>query len=75
MQLLPQPNLGYFYLDMAKVRTELFKLSEANTDPIPPEAKAILNSLEALALTVSLPDQTTSQFDLVLTVKSEKSPQ
>lgn len=58
---LPQKNFGYFYFDMAKA-TEAFK----HYTELPPETRAILDSIRGIGATTTLKDNSTSELDLLL---------
>ncbi|MGK7885466.1 MAG: DUF3352 domain-containing protein [Crocosphaera sp.] len=64
---LPSQNLGYFYLDFAQLNQQLEGLPGGT---IPPETKPILESIKGLGMTVSFPNDSTSQFDAVLSIDS-----
>ena len=59
--------MGYFYLDFAQVTQQLEGLPGGT---IPPESKLILESIKGLGMTVSFPNDSTSQFDAVLSIES-----
>ncbi|MGK7940312.1 MAG: DUF3352 domain-containing protein [Crocosphaera sp.] len=66
--MLPSDNLGYFYVNFSTIFQQL------NTLPgnvIPPENKAILESIEGLGMTATFTNKSRSQLDLVLSIKSE----
>lgn len=67
---LPQPNAGYFYLDMDKTMSLL--ASKPLSSAIDPEATAMLNSIRGIAMTASNPDKTTSQMELLVALKQRK---
>ncbi|MEA5535591.1 DUF3352 domain-containing protein [Crocosphaera sp. XPORK-15E] len=67
--LLPNNNLGYFYVDINQVYTQFKAFSGS---PVDPESQAIIESIQGLGMTVTFPNKTTSQLDLVLSIKSEK---
>jgi hypothetical protein len=67
---LPQPNAGYFYLDMDKTMSLL--ASKPLNSAIDPEATAILNSIRGIGITASNPDKTTSQMELLVALKQRK---
>lgn len=68
---LPQPNQGYFYLDMEKTSTVVNNLTQAAGTPLPPEANAILNSVKAIGATANWPDKTTSQVEILFSLKKK----
>ncbi len=65
---LPSNNLGYGYLDIEK--TTMF-LNALPISTITPGAKTIINSVQGLGMTVTQPDQLTSQLDVVLSLISD----
>jgi Protein of unknown function (DUF3352) len=65
---LPKPNGGYFYLDMEKVMPLIEKVS-AQASPMPPESKAILSSIRGIGATASNPNTSTSQMEMILSLK------
>ncbi len=65
--LLPSQNLGYFYVDFSQITKQLEGLPGAT---IPSESKPILQSIKGLGMTVSFPNDSTSQFDAVLSIES-----
>lgn len=67
---LPQPNAGYFYLDMDKTMSLL--ASKPLNSAIDPEATAMLNSIRGIGIAASNPDKTTSQMELLVTLKQRK---
>lgn len=70
---LPPNNLGYFYVDIEKAMVEVNKFSQLQGMAIPPETNAVVNSMQGLALTVTMPDKSTSQLDLSLSLKPNGS--
>ncbi|WP_013321921.1 DUF3352 domain-containing protein [Gloeothece verrucosa] len=69
---LPKNNFGYFYLDLNQMVTEFTKVAQMQGMTPNPDTMTVLNSLEGLALTATMPDKTTSEFDLLLTFKSRQ---
>jgi hypothetical protein len=65
---LQKPNAGYFYLDMDKTASLINKFATPS-QPISPEANAILNSIHGFAVTINSPDQSTSQMEMLLALK------
>lgn len=65
--LLPSDNLGYFYIDIEQMANQFRAFSGGAVDA---KSEAILSSLQGLGLTATLPDKSTSQLDLVLSIKS-----
>lgn len=66
--LLPSQNLGYFYVDFSQISQQLNQLPG---ETIPPKSKPIVESIQGLGITVSFPDNSTSQFDAVLSLPSQ----
>ncbi|QLE58253.1 DUF3352 domain-containing protein [Nostoc sp. TCL26-01] len=65
---LQKPNGGYFYLDMDKTMSIVNTLA-ARSQPIPPEANAILSSIRGLGVTANSPDKSNSQLEMLLALK------
>lgn len=65
---LQKPNAGYFYLDMDKTASLINKFATPS-QPIAPEANAILNSIHGFAVTINSPDKSTSQMEMLLALK------
>ncbi len=71
---LPKPNAGYFYIDMDKTMSLVNRFaSQAPNNTLPPETSAILNSIRGIAITVTGPDRSTSQLDLLLALKPKSA--
>ena len=66
---LPEKNFGYFYLDMEKAMTTLDNLPSAPNSSIPTETKVILDSIQGIAATSTMSDQSTAELDLLLQLK------
>ncbi len=64
---LPKPNAGYFYLDMDK--TVALINANAQAVYITPEAKAILASIRGIGMSASSPNDSTSEFEMLLALK------
>ncbi|HAC62432.1 MAG TPA: hypothetical protein DCF68_02560 [Cyanothece sp. UBA12306] len=64
---LPDNNLGYGFLDIEQIIISLDGLPGTIIDP---EAKTILESIEGLGMTVTQPNKSTSQVDVILSLKS-----
>ncbi|HLP89000.1 MAG TPA: DUF3352 domain-containing protein [Nostocaceae cyanobacterium] len=62
---LQKPNAGYFYLDMNRTATLINRFAAAS-QPITPEADAVLKSIRGVAVTVNSPDKSTSQLEMLL---------
>jgi hypothetical protein len=67
---LPQSNLGYFYVDLEKLTAKINSFSQVPGSTMPLETSAMLNSMQGLAFTVTMPDATTSQMDMMLSLKT-----
>jgi hypothetical protein len=70
---LPKPNSGYFYLDMNRIMAVLERSPQAQSQPISPEAKAILNSIQGIGATATSPNKTTGQMEMVLALKPKSA--
>lgn len=71
---LPQPNQGYFYLDMEQVQALLGRSLMTQAQPLPPEAIAILSSVRGIGATTSYPEPAINRFELLLTLKPSVNP-
>ncbi len=69
---LPANNVGSLYIDMNKSLIEVFKLVPQGSN-LNPNALAFLNSLEAVAVTATIPSNTTSQMDMLIALKPANS--
>ena len=67
-QKLPNNNFGYFYLDMKQIMPIINKLPADSTD-ISPEVMTVLNSLQGIGATATMPDKSTSQLDALVLFK------
>ncbi|MTJ09032.1 DUF3352 domain-containing protein [Anabaena sp. UHCC 0204] len=65
---LQTPNSGYFYLDMDKTATIIERLA-AQSQPLPSEATAILASIRGLGVTVTSPNKSITQMEMLLSLK------
>ncbi len=63
---LPEKNFGYFYLDMKKLMAVLNNLPSAPSNYLPPESKAVLDSIRGIAATSTMGDRSTAELDLLL---------
>ncbi len=68
VQDLPKKNLGYFYLDMETIMTEISPLL-VGTDPNVDKVISVLNSITAIGGTTTIINQETSQTDMVILFK------
>ena len=67
---LPQKNLGYFYLDIEQMMSKINNFPQNGRNFISPENGEVLNSLQGLGMTTTMPDSSTSKVDLLLSFKS-----
>lgn len=65
---LPEPNQGYFYLDMDRVMVWANGYPLANMI-MPPEAKTILESIRGIGVTASWSDELTNQMEMLLALR------
>ncbi|MFM7363754.1 MAG: DUF3352 domain-containing protein [Cuspidothrix sp.] len=65
---LQTPNAGYFYLDMEKTTTIIQRLS-TQSQPLPPDATAILNSIRGLGVTFHSPNKSMTQMEMLFALK------
>jgi hypothetical protein len=68
---LQKPNAGYFYLDMDKTKTLIQRVS-AQSQPLPADATAILDSIRGVGVTVNSPSKSVTQMEMLLSLKSGK---
>ena len=69
-QRLPDSNLGYIYFNMNQTIPFLESLPQNPLQDISSEGKALLNSTQQMALTVSQPAPSFRQLDLFLSLES-----
>ncbi|MBW4519696.1 MAG: DUF3352 domain-containing protein [Scytolyngbya sp. HA4215-MV1] len=69
---LPQPNMGYFYIDMEKVMVLVNRNLAAQPNTIPPQTAAMLNSIQGIGASAFWPNKTTNHLEVVLALKSAK---
>ncbi len=69
---LQKPNGGYFYLDMDKTMTLVNKFATGES-AIDPQSKAILSSIRGVSMTATSPDKTSSQVEMLLSLKPKGS--
>jgi Protein of unknown function (DUF3352) len=67
---LPKSNYGYFYLNFEEIAQKVNYWSQTVGQPIPSEAEAFLNSITGVAFTANMPDRTTSQVDMLFSLKA-----
>ncbi|CDN10511.1 hypothetical protein RintRC_6822 [Richelia intracellularis] len=68
---LSQPNSGYFYLDMNPTLSLINRFAGRN-QPLPPEANAILSSIDGIGMAANSPDKSTSQVEFLLALKNKQ---
>lgn len=70
---LPQPNQGYFYLDVDKALSWANRyLLKVQPNLISPEATVLLNSVEGIGVTTTWPKPSTLQLEMLLALKPKK---
>ena len=69
---LPKKNLGYFYLNMVEVMNLINNLPSSQTSRLSPELKAIMDSIEGAVMTTTAVDNSTSNFEMILNLKSNE---
>jgi hypothetical protein len=70
--ILPKNNLGYFYVDLDQAANEITKIAQAQGITPDSNVMTVLDSMQGFAVTLTMPNQTTSQFDMLLALKSSK---
>ena len=71
-QALPQPNQGYFYLDLDKAMTWGSRyLLKVQPNLLAPETVVLLNATRGIGVTATWPDASTVQFDMLLALKQK----
>jgi hypothetical protein len=68
---LSQPNGGYFYIDMNQTLSLMNRFAN-KSQPIPPEANAILSSIHGIGMSANSPDKSTSQVEFLLALKNKQ---
>ncbi|MBF2064465.1 MAG: DUF3352 domain-containing protein [Calothrix sp. C42_A2020_038] len=68
---LQKPNGGYLYVDMEKTMPVINKFANA-AQPISPDTSAILNSIRGLGVTATNPDASTTQMEMLLSLKPKQ---
>jgi hypothetical protein len=66
---LPPSNLGSLYLNMSSISEIVNRLSFEAKSNISPEMSEFLNYIEGIGATVSIPNKSQSQFDLLVRFK------
>ncbi|WP_084639535.1 DUF3352 domain-containing protein [Geitlerinema sp. PCC 9228] len=67
---LPQSNVGYFYLNMDKMVSILNNIPRlSNNGGIPPETRAVLDSMNGVGVTANWQNQSTSQLEMLFSLK------
>ncbi|RUT05647.1 hypothetical protein DSM106972_036540 [Dulcicalothrix desertica PCC 7102] len=67
---LQKPNGGYFYLDMDKTMVLVNKFA-TGANAIDPQSKAFLSSIRGVSMTATSSDKTSSQVEMLLSLKSK----
>lgn len=70
---LPQNNYGYFYLNVEKALNFVSTIESGYNQLIPPDSMAVLESIDAIAMTTSKINSLKSQFDLNITLETKKN--
>ncbi|WP_414544469.1 DUF3352 domain-containing protein [Nostoc sp. CCY0012] len=65
---LQTPNAGYFYIDVDKTAS-LVNRFVAQRQPLPSQANTVLSSIRGLGVTVTSPNKSTSQLEMLLALK------
>jgi Protein of unknown function (DUF3352) len=66
----PKPNSGYFYLDVEK--TFALVTNKGQLGYVPPETKAVLDSIRGIGMSASNPNDSTSQIEMLLALKQSQ---
>ncbi|MCU0537393.1 MAG: DUF3352 domain-containing protein [Hydrococcus sp. Prado102] len=66
----PKPNSGYFYLDVEKTVALLTAKGQVGT--MPPETKAVLDSIRGIGMSASNPNDSTSQVEMLFALKQSQ---
>lgn len=66
---LEKPNGGYLYLDMDKTMSLLGRFAAPQQQSLSPETTAILNSIQSLGVTTTSLDKSTSQMEMLMSLK------
>jgi hypothetical protein len=67
---LPNNNFGYLYLDFNPIATVINNLSNSQPQTITPEAIELINSIDSIGATSTMPNSTTIQGDLAVQFKN-----
>ncbi|MDM9380254.1 DUF3352 domain-containing protein [Chlorogloeopsis sp. ULAP01] len=67
---LQKPNGGYFYLDMNKILSLINRFTQ-QSQPLPPEANAVLSSIHGVGITANSPDNSIAQMEILLALKQK----
>ncbi|MEA5515709.1 DUF3352 domain-containing protein, partial [Nodularia sp. UHCC 0506] len=65
---LQQPNAGYFYIDAEKTAS-LVNRFMTQGQPLPTEANTVLSAIHGFGVTVTSPDKSTGQLEMLLALK------
>ncbi|WP_414549589.1 DUF3352 domain-containing protein [Anabaena sp. CCY 0017] len=65
---LEKPNAGYFYIDAEKTAS-LINRFVTQGQPLPTEANTVLSAIHGFGVTVTSPDKSTGQLEMLLALK------
>ena len=68
---LPHQPLGTFYLDVEQLMGKLNQFPAISPTNTSPEVQATLETIQGIGMTATLPDKTTSQADIMITLKTQ----
>lgn len=66
---LPNKNFGYFYLNMDQMMSLVNNLPQAQAGILPPDVKAMLESIDGIGATSTLPNDSTSKVDVIFALE------
>lgn len=69
----PQKNFGYFYLNFKEVNSLLDNLANSFGQPIPPESKAVLDSIITIAGVTSMPNSYTAKHEFLFELETSSN--
>lgn len=67
---LPNSNLGYTYLDMKPIANLMNNLAQYQPSTMTPETMELINSIDSIGATSTIPNSTTIQGDLAIRFKN-----
>jgi hypothetical protein len=71
---LPEQNFGYVYLDMNPLAKLIHGLPDNQTSEIPPETIELVDSIDSIGATSTMPDSTTVRGDLAIRFHPSSKP-